>query len=967
MQIKSLLDISGLVQDRSKILSFDNRKVAAGDQQFFQMVSEFSKNYGEGVEVDDPGTVGESEILSEIDASVFLKPGTLLSFNFVDSSPAEQTESAIDPCPARFVNLPGLSHVSPASELRVPLAEEFVEEQETGAVLVKMAPNPVKGMFSADASVASLSPEVEIAMPLTVQLVTPLSLVPADITGGFAYFSKPLSTAGTNDEKGDVEIVFSGLSKLAVKQQKGAVERVQSVPATEDSGIVTAAPVVSSGPHIKTSSVAPVVLSGPQIKTPSAALTHSEKTVILPGPDLTTARADVGSAVVSSWPDYSEELTVREKFNLQADNVKRKIISSLSGKTKQQEVNGEQIQPVTTVAGPVIIRDEAVLSTGPGVEILPVSQPRSLESTRPNPREQPTSQKEIIAAVIDKFSNQQEERYISAQTEVRPESTGRVMPASHHIDEDQQQGIIERNYSTPATEKSPSSIAADLVSTTHSVERSAALQSRAGKTVLSAGVERISLKTGISHSITSESSEYRNQSIIPEETNFHPEIFARSTPPSIRFSEMREADKVVVETQLRSPLPEAPDPSSVETVTPVDFVDEKTLSQRRTIETASPLEPELISRQPETNRSVVGNSFIHPAVESPAGVFNQTVISTGAPEGLEVKDLPRFPSLRSVSDFIEVQADGKGADFRPESVRREKMALPDTFTRRPVPAIHSTMLEVDTGKPELIMGPGLQSTDNQSRKQLSGESVTNLHQPSVDFTSSSIKRVTEQRSVAPVAASEVSNPSQEDNLFAMMKNNTPPVKVKAQPAAGKMFTVDHNMPAGTDQLIGNAPLSRGGENSVEFNSGWKSLGMEQRIVGLVVERLNFNHRPTAGSISLRLNSHEVGHLRIGIEFKRDRISVQLQVQNQHVYDILNNHIAKLRETLEQQGFVVGDLLIDRPGDQPGNGAFLADQRSRKTPSESALDQTGDQREELDDTSLTMSRRAPANGGLSLFI
>lgn len=75
-----------------------------------------------------------------------------------------------------------------------------------------------------------------------------------------------------------------------------------------------------------------------------------------------------------------------------------------------------------------------------------------------------------------------------------------------------------------------------------------------------------------------------------------------------------------------------------------------------------------------------------------------------------------------------------------------------------------------------------------------------------------------------------------------------------------------------------------------------------------------------GAVTIRLNPHEMGHVRIEMEIKNGNISAQLQTEHASVRDLLNHQLGKLRETLQARGLHVERLEVNAPSQTDDSSA-----------------------------------------------
>ena len=84
---------------------------------------------------------------------------------------------------------------------------------------------------------------------------------------------------------------------------------------------------------------------------------------------------------------------------------------------------------------------------------------------------------------------------------------------------------------------------------------------------------------------------------------------------------------------------------------------------------------------------------------------------------------------------------------------------------------------------------------------------------------------------------------------------------------------------------------------------------DQEVIQQLVERFQVNKRQQETKLQLKLHPVELGKMEIDLTVKEGSIRANVVAQSQHVQEILERNIAKLRSVLEQQGFNVEDITV----------------------------------------------------------
>lgn len=111
---------------------------------------------------------------------------------------------------------------------------------------------------------------------------------------------------------------------------------------------------------------------------------------------------------------------------------------------------------------------------------------------------------------------------------------------------------------------------------------------------------------------------------------------------------------------------------------------------------------------------------------------------------------------------------------------------------------------------------------------------------------------------------------------------------------------------------------------------------EQEIFNQIVQRFNLTTRMQSSRINLKLHPAELGELKIDLTIKEGSIRANVHAQSQHVQEILERNMPKLRTVLEQQGFVVEDIVVSSKSETIGDFDLFGEQFSNRqsfTPSE----------------------------------
>jgi len=82
---------------------------------------------------------------------------------------------------------------------------------------------------------------------------------------------------------------------------------------------------------------------------------------------------------------------------------------------------------------------------------------------------------------------------------------------------------------------------------------------------------------------------------------------------------------------------------------------------------------------------------------------------------------------------------------------------------------------------------------------------------------------------------------------------------------------------------------------------------EQQLLDQVIGKLRVHPQGDGGQAVLKLYPKELGEIRLDLKLSSDRLQAHLQVQSSQVQEVLERHLPRLRDSLEQQGLKI-DLL-----------------------------------------------------------
>jgi len=79
-----------------------------------------------------------------------------------------------------------------------------------------------------------------------------------------------------------------------------------------------------------------------------------------------------------------------------------------------------------------------------------------------------------------------------------------------------------------------------------------------------------------------------------------------------------------------------------------------------------------------------------------------------------------------------------------------------------------------------------------------------------------------------------------------------------------------------------------------------------------------NQAKETGSVTLRLHPEELGQVKVELVMDKDSVRAHLHAQSQQVQEVLERHLPRLRDALEQQGLKIDQLQVSVDSQHHGN-------------------------------------------------
>ncbi len=158
-----------------------------------------------------------------------------------------------------------------------------------------------------------------------------------------------------------------------------------------------------------------------------------------------------------------------------------------------------------------------------------------------------------------------------------------------------------------------------------------------------------------------------------------------------------------------------------------------------------------------------------------------------------------------------------------------------------------------------------------------------------------------------------------------------------------------DLQAGSDQIRQQGPTETGSQPlvfSLDQAGGIGSTGGQQTTTGSVplhqtaglpvsdthvmdqvIQRLGGDRQLESGTVVLRLHPQELGELRMEIKVEQDNIKAHITTNNPQVQDILDRHLPRLRDALEQQGLNLEQMQVTVAAGDNSNTQLFQEHRS----------------------------------------
>jgi flagellar hook-length control protein FliK len=108
-----------------------------------------------------------------------------------------------------------------------------------------------------------------------------------------------------------------------------------------------------------------------------------------------------------------------------------------------------------------------------------------------------------------------------------------------------------------------------------------------------------------------------------------------------------------------------------------------------------------------------------------------------------------------------------------------------------------------------------------------------------------------------------------------------------------------------------------------------SMVNDETIIQQVAQRFNIQARNQETLINIRLHPAELGELKIDLTYREGAVRAHVIAQSQHVQEVLEKNMPRLRELLQGQGIQIDDIQVSAKADFVGDFDLLQEQLAKR--------------------------------------
>ena len=268
-------------------------------------------------------------------------------------------------------------------------------------------------------------------------------------------------------------------------------------------------------------------------------------------------------------------------------------------------------------------------------------------------------------------------------------------------------------------------------------------------------------------------------------------------------------------------------------------------------------------------------------------------------EAHKLSENPNIPSASS-----NEKASAKALETAPvfdEAILAEESSAP---RKEPTQELFKILDEVATGK----------------NSEAVGEALNRRSQTGKDHANASLSSPAADDSVAKFAEGLQSPPdsdSPEPGFAEAAKNSTGhPSNQVASPSS------DVNLPGMSSSLEAGGSAELAGKEFVNVREGVEYVRLpsgqminKYAVLDQVIQQVSLRNAAQGKTVTIRMHPQELGELKLDLILENDKVRVNIQTQTQMVQDVMEQHLPRLREVLENQGVRVGEMQLSLDSQQ----------------------------------------------------
>lgn len=335
------------------------------------------------------------------------------------------------------------------------------------------------------------------------------------------------------------------------------------------------------------------------------------------------------------------------------------------------------------------------------------------------------------------------------------------------------------------------------------------------------------------------------------------------------------------------------------------------------LEVAVPVLPEQALAAASLNRAA---PLAGPALENPAELA--ALLKAGAPAKVEPPILEAVAAAPSSAETV-IKASGVLPLVAPLAPALPRGQKPGVETAAPHQGQQAVTLAEESATEGGAKAPGL--TEARFQEMLQG--VAKTGRQAVAAAGSPQQEMVEaaQGTLAKgLAAAPASQPAAGEGAVAAPSDPGSPVPPSLPGAA----VIAGPQPAA-------APATPAAPAALQLPSG-QSVP-ESEVLGQVLGRVQLGGPRPGSSISMKLHPEELGEVKLELVVEKDRVRALIVAQSQQVQEVLERHLPRLREALQQQGLKVDELQVSVDSrQQDGQRGLFQEEQRAATSSHAAL-------------------------------